>query len=90
MADELGVPIAGARLTIVAALDGSSVAAWVAAREVRSSPPDLLTDSAGVLRLEGLPRGSYEWRAEDQEGRAAAGSAEVRGGEQDSVRACLR
>ena len=50
----------------------TDVSAWVASGKV-SAPDGLVTDSAGHLRVTGLPRGDYRWMILDANGVATEG-----------------
>lgn len=58
--DRDGIPVSGAEIGLTSIEFESTVEAWLGAETVRA-PKGLRTDSLGVLRVEGLPRGTYAW-----------------------------
>ncbi len=74
-----GVPVAGLPLELVSLDFSTSVTAWIADGRVLASDDALRTDAHGLLRLERLPEGSYEWSTrgpsgEEHRGTCAAAS----------------
>lgn len=55
-----GIPIGGTDVSLRSLEFGVDVAEWLGAGRVTSAS-GLRTDGLGVLSVEGLPRGSYEW-----------------------------
>lgn len=55
-----GAPIAGEPIQIIDRESGTSVTEWLARGWVASSTSDLVTNSSGVLQIEGLPEGKMD------------------------------
>ena len=63
-----GLPVTGVGLTVRSLeLDGD-VADWVKQGRAQVGPTGLVTDSAGIVRLQGLPNGPYRWEADGMSG----------------------
>ncbi len=58
--DRQGLPVSGAEVELSSIEFGCTVAAWLREEKVRA-PNGSSTDSGGVLRVGGLPRGAYAW-----------------------------
>jgi protocatechuate 3,4-dioxygenase beta subunit len=59
-----GLHVSGARVEIESREFGARVAQWAADGLVTASSAALATDDRGMLRIEGLPHGSYAWLVE--------------------------
>jgi hypothetical protein len=55
-----GLAVSGATIEVVSQEFGLPVATWIQDERVRA-PAGLTTDTQGALRVEGLPRGAYDW-----------------------------
>lgn len=73
--DERGLPVSGAEVELASAEFAADVDAWLKEERVRA-PNGLTTDLRGVLRIEGLPRGGYEWSV-TVEGQLLSGTFEL-------------
>lgn len=56
---------------------GESVTAWLESGRISSSTNSLVTDEAGTLRLDGLPRGAYAWSHNKSDETVVSGTFEV-------------
>lgn len=81
-----GIPIGGTDVFLRSLEFGLDVAEWLAAGRVTASG-GLRTDGLGVLRVEGLPRGSYEWAVAGEA--TASGSFELLPAQRNRVEARL-
>lgn len=66
-----GLPVSGATIELVSQEFGQPVATWIQEERVRTLG-GLTTDTHGTVRVEGLPRGAYDWSL-------TAGSQELSG-----------
>jgi hypothetical protein len=57
-----GLPVSGAEVDFHSDEFDIPIDAWLAEEKIRA-PSGLTTDNRGVIRIEGLPRGTYTWSA---------------------------
>lgn len=73
----LGNPVAGARVDVRSEEMNAWASEWVGSGLVSASDANMLTDSAGHLRLDGLPNGDFEWRVTPPNGEPLTGRVNV-------------
>ena len=69
--------VSGLLLDLASDEFSTSVAAWLADERVTASSSNLATGPGGVLKLTGLPHGTYTWRALAPTGELVTGTAVV-------------
>ena len=72
-----GLPVRDLTLDIRSEEFQTSAAEWIRQGLADSSSPTLTTDSDGVLRLDGIPHGRYQWYAVGSDGSPVGGSFTV-------------
>lgn len=72
-----GAAVPGATIELRSLEFGSGVAQWIAEGKLAAPSGGSTTDVTGVLVLDGLPNGEYEWRATAPDGSVASGTTSV-------------
>ncbi|MCK6445781.1 MAG: carboxypeptidase-like regulatory domain-containing protein [Planctomycetes bacterium] len=72
-----GAVVPGAVVELRSVEFGASLQDWIAEGKFTAPSSGFVTDASGVLIVDGLPNGDYEWRATAPDGSQASGIANV-------------